>query len=151
MIAISRDDKVLKAIGLESKFDYSVVSNSIVTLIGDYLEARILQQLYYWLKSEYGVVLNDVRWIYKPIREWLSETIIGFSNWQVRKAIASLLAKGLIRREHLYDIHHGHNFAPKNRTYYYSVDYERLEELGLESAFKQKEAVIEKISSESLV
>jgi len=120
---------ILKVEGLETKFDLATVSNSLVNLLGNYLEARILQQLHYWSNSGYGVVIDGVRWIYKPIREFLSEAIIGFTNWQVRKAISSLIEKGVIRREHLYDIHHGHNYAPKNRTYYYSLNYDQIEEL----------------------
>ena len=123
---------VIKVESLKTKFDTIVVSNSFVALIGDYIEARIVQQLHYWSYSEYGVIINDIRWIYKPIREWLSEAFIGFSSWQLRTAIASLVAKGILLKEHLFKEHHGHNFAPKNRTYYYSVNYEQLEKLFLE-------------------
>ncbi len=129
MIAISTNDTVLKVEGLETKFDLGIVSNSLVSLLGSYLEARIVQQIHYWTVKEYGKIINGLRWIYKPIREWLSEVLIGFTSWQIRKAIASLIEKEVLRREHLYDIHHGHNYAPKNRTYYYSLNYEKLEEL----------------------
>ncbi|MGK7899300.1 MAG: hypothetical protein AB4372_38200, partial [Xenococcus sp. (in: cyanobacteria)] len=127
MPQITCDTSVLKVPGLATKFDTSVVSNSLVALVGDYLEARILQQLHYWCYSEYGVVLKGIRWIYKPIRELLLEVLIGFTSWQIRKAILSLVAKGFLLREHLFKEHHGHNFAPKNRTYYYSIDYKKLE------------------------
>ncbi len=123
------DTPVLKVEGLETKFDLATVSNSLVNLLESYLEARIFQQFHYWCHSGYGVVIDGVRWIYKPIRELVSEVLIGFTNWQIRKAIASLIEKGLIKREHLYDVHHGHNYAPKNRTYYYSLNYEKLAEL----------------------
>lgn len=126
---INFDTPVLKVSGLETKFDTSVISNSLVILIGDYLEARIVQQFHYWTMKEYGTVLNGLRWIYKPIRELLSEVLIGFTSWQVRMAIVSLVEKGLLLREHLFKEHHGHNFAPKNRTYYYSVNYQKLQEL----------------------
>ncbi|MGB5709613.1 MAG: hypothetical protein WBM44_01695, partial [Waterburya sp.] len=123
------DTPVLKVESLKTKFDTIVLSNSFVALFGDYLEARIVQQLHFWCYSEYGVVINNIRWIYKPIREWLSEVLIGFSNWQLRTAIASLVEKGILLKEHLFKEHHGHNFAPKNRTYYYSLNYEELEKL----------------------
>ncbi len=123
------DTPVLKVEGLETKFDLATVSNSLVNLLESYLEARIFRKFPYWCHSGYGVVIDGVRWIYKPIRELVSEVLIGFTNWQIRKAIASLIEKGLIKREHLYDVHHGHNYAPKNRTYYYSLNYEKLAEL----------------------
>lgn len=126
------DTPVLKSESLKTKFDTCIVSNSFVALIGDYIEARIVQQLHYWCYSEYGVIINDLRWIYKPIREWLSESFVGFTSWQLRKAIASLVAKGILFKKHLFKEHHGNNFSPKNRTYYYSVNYEYLEKLFLE-------------------
>ena len=125
MPQITCDTPVLKVPGLETKFDTSVMSNSLVVLIGDYLEARILQQLHYWTVKEYGIVLKGARWIYKPVRELLIEVLIGFTSWQIRKAISSLVGKGLLFREHLFKEHHGHNFAPKNRTYYYSINYQK--------------------------
>ncbi|WP_019503289.1 hypothetical protein [Pleurocapsa sp. PCC 7319] len=131
------DTPVIKIESLKTKFDTIVVSNSFVALIGDYIEARIVQQLHYWSYSEYGVIINDIRWIYKPIREWLSEAFIGFSSWQLRTAIASLVKKGILLKEHLFKEHHGNNYAPKNRTYYYSVNYEELEKL-----FREQEMAV---------
>jgi hypothetical protein len=82
--------------------------------------------------SEYGVVIDDTRWIYKPLREWLSEVFSFLTEWKLRKAIASLLEKGLIERKKLYVKHHElkHNnpyWNPKNQTYYYSVNYDELQ------------------------
>ncbi len=125
---INFDHPVLKVEGLESKFDTGIVSNSLIRLLGSYLEARIVQQLHYWTLNEYGTILKGLRWIYKSIQELLSEVLIGFSSWQVRMAISSLVEKELLFREHLFKEHHGHNFAPKNRTYYYSLNYQKLKE-----------------------
>ena len=128
MLTISTNDNILRIEGRETKFDTGIVSNSLVNLLESYLEARIVQQLHYWTVKEYGRVIDGLRWIYKPIREWLSEAISGFTSWQLRKAISSLVEKGILLREHLFGKHHGHNFAPKNRTYYYSLNYKGLEE-----------------------
>ena len=91
-----------------------------------------LHQLHYWSFSQYGVVIDDVRWIYKPIREWLSEVFTFLTEWKLRKAIASLLEKGLIEQKKLYVKHHEikHDnpyWHPKNQTYYYSVNYDELQ------------------------
>ena len=133
MTAISTNDPILKVEELQTKFDLGIVSNSLIKLLGSYLEARIVQQLHYWTVQKYGRVIDGLRWIYKPIREWLTEALIGFTSWQLRKAIASLVEKGVLFREHLFKKHHGNNFAPKNRTYYYSLNYEKLEEFALQA------------------
>ena len=125
---------VIKIDSLQNKFDTLVLSGSFVTLIGDYVEAMIFQQLHYWSYSEYGVVIDEVRWIYKPLREWKNEVFTFLTEWKLRKAIASLLEKGLIERKKLYVKHHEikHDnpyWNPKNQTYYYSVKYDKLQEL----------------------
>ena len=60
---------VIKIESLKTKFDTLVLSNSFITLIGDYIEAHFFQQLHYWSLSEYGVVIDGTRWIYKPLRD----------------------------------------------------------------------------------
>ena len=128
------DTPFIKVESLKTKFDTVIVSNSFITLIGDYVEALFLHQLHYWSYSQYGVVINGRRWIYKPLREWLSEVFAFLTDWKLRKAIASLLEKGLISRQKLYVKHHEiqHDnpyWHPKNQTYYYSVNYDKLQEL----------------------
>jgi hypothetical protein len=128
------DTPVIKVKTLETKFDTIVLSNSFIALLGDCNEARILQQLHYWCYSQYGVVIDGIRWIYKPYREWLSEALTGITSWKLRVAISSLLEKGLIKREKLYVKHHEikHDnpyWHPKNQTYYYSVNYDKLQKL----------------------
>ncbi len=147
MSLFTADSPVLKVEGLETKFDSALVSNSLVILLGgNHLAARILQQLHYCSHAGYGVVIDGVRWIYKPIREFVSEMLVGFTSWQIRQAIAFLVEIGVIRKEHLYAAHHGHNYAPKNRTLYYSVVYERLAELVREFFKKNKKAETEESS-----
>jgi len=123
---------VIKIDSLKTKFDTLVLSNSFVTLIGDYVEALFFHQLHYWSYSEYGVIIDGTRWIYKPLREWLSEVFTFLTEWKLRKAIALLLEKGLIERKKLYVKHHEikHDnpyWNPKNQTYYYSVNYNELQ------------------------
>ena len=123
----------IKVKNLQAKFDAVVISNSFITLIGEVNEAYFLHQLHYWSYSQYGVVLDGIRWIYKPLREWLTEVFPFMTEWKLRKAIASLLDKGLIERKKLYVKHHEikHDnpyWNPKNQTYYYSVNYDNLQE-----------------------
>ncbi|MCC0175816.1 hypothetical protein I4641_02320 [Waterburya agarophytonicola K14] len=120
---------------LKTKFDTVVISNSLIALLDhNYNEARFLQQLHYWSYSEYGVVIDGIRWIFKPISEWLNEVLVGLTEWKLRKVIASLLEKNLIRREKLFARHQKQEYKsfwwqPKNQTYYYSINYEELGKL----------------------
>lgn len=128
MTSISTNDNILRFETLQTKFDLGIVSNSLIALLGSYEEARIIQQLHYWMVKGYGKIIDGLRWIYKPIKEWIEEVFPSASSWRIRKAIVSLESKNILLKEHLYHEHHGHNFAPKNRTYYYSLNYEGLEE-----------------------
>ena len=129
------DTPVIEIDSLKTKFDTVVVSNSLIALLDyNYNEARLLQQLHYWSYSEYGVVIDGIRWIYKSAREWLSEALVGLTEWKLRRAIASLLKKKLIRREKLFSRHQQQEYRsfwwqPRNQTYYYSINYEELEKL----------------------
>ena len=126
---------VIQVEGLKTKFDTVVVSNSLIALLDyNFDEARFLQQLHYWSYSKYGVVIDGVRWIHKSVREWITEALAGFTEWKLRKAIASLLEKKLIKREKLFVRHQKQEYRsfwwqPKNQTYYYSIDYEELQKL----------------------
>ena len=126
---------VIQIENLKTKFDTVVVSNSLITLLDyNFDEARFLQQLHYWSYSKYGVVIDGIRWIYKSAREWLSEALIGLTEWKLRRAITSLLEKNLIRREKLYVQHYEQEYQapwwnPKNQTYYYSINYDELQKL----------------------
>ena len=129
------DTPVIQIDSLKTKFDTVVVSNSLIALLDhNYNEARFLQQLHYWSYSEYGVVIDGIRWIYKSAREWLSEALIGLSEWKLRKAISSLLEKNLIRKEKLFTKHQKQEYKsfwwqPNNQTCYYSINYEELQKL----------------------
>lgn len=97
---------VIQIESLKTKFDTTVVSNSLIALLDySYEEARFLQQLHYWSHSKYGVVIDGIRWIYKSAKEWLVEVLAGMSEWKLRKTITSLLEKGLIRRDKLFTKH----------------------------------------------
>ena len=121
---------VLQISGLETKYDTVPVSGSLELILGNALEAKIVQQLHFWTQQESsGILYKGMRWIYKSIREWIEEVLPIWSRGQVNRAIARLVEKGVIVKEHLFKKHHGHNYDPKNRTLYYSLVYERLQKL----------------------
>ena len=129
------DHPVIQIDSLKTKFDTVVVSNSLIALLDhNYNEARFLQQLHYWSYSQYGVVIDGIRWIYKSAKEWLNEALIGLSEWKLREAIKSLKKKNLIRKEKLFAKHQKQEYKsfwwqPRNQTCYYSVNYEELQKL----------------------
>ena len=142
---------VLKAKGLETKFDVIPASNSMAILLGSMDLASIVQQLYYWGLKGYGEVIDGVRWFYKPIREWIEEVFPTLSPWQLTKLMNQLVELGVVRREKLFTKHQiqqGARFwwQPKNQTYYYSLNTERLQEVAenYETAETPENSVFEK-------
>ena len=134
MAKVTFGKSVLQVEGLEVKYDIVPVSSSLARLIGDKDSASIVQQLYYWLEQGYGEVIEGVRWIYKPVKEWIEEVFPTYTSYQLSKMMKQLSDRGIIRREKLFTKHQiqrGDRFwwQPKNQTYYYSLNYEKLQEL----------------------
>ena len=136
-------DKVLIIPDLKTKFDLSVVSNSLVKALGDYLEARVLQQFYYLSVIDGGFWYKGRHWIYKKLSELIEESFIGFSEWQVRQAIARLIEKGLLLKEYLWEQQFGRDGSKwlRNRTLYYAVNVETSNDYSLESSKKVETAL----------
>ena len=138
-ISIDFNSPVIRIPGYETKYDFAGASNSLVRLFNDYLQARIVQQFHFWLwMKKGGVVIRGVKWIYKALRMLQEEAIVGFSEYQIRKAISILVAQGILIREQLHREHYGavHACAAYNRQYYYRIDYEILE-LFIQSKIKE--------------
>ena len=76
--------------------------------------AIFLQQLHYWLEKV-TTCHNHQKWVYKTLEEWAKE----FPFWSeatIKRVIKMLKDKSLLKIE---------NFA-KNRTNYYTLDYQKL-------------------------
>lgn len=129
MSVVSSNNTILVVEELRSKSDLITVSNSLVIVLDSYEEARIVQQIHSWIKAGQGVIIDGYRWFDISIQDWIAEVIPTASNWKMRSYLNSLVKKGVLEREHLFKVHHGHNYSPRNRTYYYRLDYERLSEL----------------------
>ena len=120
---------VITVKGLETKYDTVPISNSLVVVLGSYQEALIVQLIHSWIREGQGIMLDGKTWFDKSIKDWVSEVMPSSSTWKMRSYINSLVNKGVLERQQLYKKHHGHNISPKNRTYYYRLDYEKLSEL----------------------
>lgn len=131
---VTFNGNILQIEQLETKYDVIPAANSLTLLTGDRDSACIVQQLFYWLKQGYGEVIDGVRWIYKPVKEWISEVCPALTPYQFGRITKQLSDRGIIRREKLFTQHQiqrGNRFwwQPRNQTYYYTLNYERIQEL----------------------
>lgn len=85
--------------------------------------ALFLQQLHYWLTSEskIGVTHNGKRWIYNSIKDW-ANNIKTISEATIKRSITYLRKQNIIFIQSL-------NPNKAVRTNYYTINYERLDEI----------------------
>ncbi len=131
---INFDNPVLKIEGLQVRFNTIPLSGCLARLLGSNDLALIVQQLHYWLQQGYGVVIDGVRWIHKSIKEMREEVFPTLSHWQLSKLMSQLVEREILIREKLFTKHQiqqGDRFwwQPKNQTYYYRINREKLQEL----------------------
>ncbi len=83
--------------------------------------AAFLSRLNYWVQGRNsGVMHKGMRWIFNTAQEWSQQ--LGISDRQVRRIVAELKEAGIILVEKLADY-------KSNRTNYYTINYDRLNEL----------------------
>ncbi len=101
--------------------DYPIqVLPKLATVIG-LNEAIILQQLHYWLNSKSAKMIKGKRWIHNTYEEWQEQ----FPFWSVatvKRTLTSLSKQNLIIKEN-------YNKAGFDKTIWYSIDYDKLEEV----------------------
>lgn len=83
-------------------------------------EAIVLQQLHYWLEKSTHIH-DGRRWVYNTTAEW-QENFPFWSEPTIRRVFASLKKKGVV-------LTGNYNRAGFDRTLWYSIDYEKLEEM----------------------
>ena len=133
MRKITFSKSVLQVEGLEVKYDVVEVSNSMVALLGSVEEATIVQLIHSWTLAGEGAVIDGNHWFNKSIKDWIAEVMPLTSPWKMRSYMKSLVSKGVLERKQLHKKHYGHNYSPKNRTYYYRLDYKGLSKLVTEA------------------
>lgn len=83
--------------------------------------AAFLSQLNYWITfTRSGIIHNGKRWVFNTAEQWSKQ--IGVSDRQVRRIVASLRDAGVLLVAKLADY-------KSNRTNYYTINYERLNQL----------------------
>lgn len=85
--------------------------------------AAFIARLDFWIqKKKFGVLHNGLRWIFNTAKEWSEQ--IGVSERQIRRIVLALKEAGIISVDKLADY-------KSNRTNYYTLNYNRLNELFL--------------------
>jgi hypothetical protein len=110
-----------------------VIASSLAELVG-LNESIILQQLHYWINKN-PKEIDGRKWIYNTYDDWKEQ----FPFWSIstiRRIITTLENLGII-------LTGNYNQRKFDKTKWYSLDYERLEELkksrGVNSASVQNE------------
>ena len=129
MAKVTFGNPVIQVEGLEVKYDVIEVSSSMVALLGSIEEATIVQLIHSWTLAGEGVIIDGNHWFNKSIADWISEAMPLTSPWKMRSYMKSLVSKRVLERKQLHKEHYGHNYSPRNRTYYYRLDREGLSKL----------------------
>lgn len=84
-------------------------------------EAIVLQQIHYWLNYS-KVVYQGKRWIYKSLEQWQSQDFHFWCIRTIQRIMKKLTKEGFIFVQKL-------DKNPFNHTYYYTINYERINEV----------------------
>lgn len=87
-------------------------------------QAIVIQQIHYWLQAS-KTKINDKKWVYNTIDEWL-EQFPFFSRSTLERTISSLVKDGFLIVEKL-------STFKSDRTNYYTIDYVKLNESSLQN------------------
>lgn len=103
---------------LFDKDDILLVNRRLAAIVG-LNEAIVLQQIDYWVKKKRGGVEHQgCRWVFNSLEKWHAQ----FPFWSkdtVKRALAALKARGLIRVQKLSE-------EARDQTNYYTVDYQAV-------------------------
>lgn len=96
-----------------------VVNTDLAVLIGLH-EAIVLQQVHYWLQKNINIV-DGRSWVYNSMDEWHKQFRY-VSRDTVKRTFKSLVELGLLETGN----HNKHHF---DKTKWYSINYEKLDEI----------------------
>ena len=110
----------MKASWLYSKHPI-LVDTDLAVVIG-LKEAVVAQQLNYWLHSKSAKIINGRRWIYNTYEKWQKDSFPFFTIATIRRTFGSLEKQKIVLTGNF-------NKAGFDKTKWYSIDEERLDEL----------------------
>ena len=97
-----------------------VIQPKLIELLGDPTEAIILQQIHYWLVKNINYK-DGYSWVYNSIKDW-NKQFRWLSESTLKRKFKSLEDKGLL-------ITRNYNKAKFDRTKWYRIDYDALDEM----------------------
>lgn len=97
-----------------------VIQPKLIELLGDPTEAIILQQIHYWLVKNINYK-DGYSWVYNSIKDW-NKQFRWLSELTLKRKFKSLEDKGLL-------ITGNYNKAKFDRTKWYRIDYDALDEM----------------------
>ena len=97
-----------------------VIQSKLIELLGDPTEAIILQQIHYWLVKNMNIK-DGYSWVYNSIKDW-NKQFKWLSEPTLKRKFKSLEDKGLL-------ITGNYNKAKFDRTKWYRIDYDALDEM----------------------
>lgn len=97
-----------------------VIQSKLIELLGDPTEAIILQQVHYWLVKNINIK-DGYSWVYNSIKDW-NKQFKWLSEPTLKRKFKSLEDKGLL-------ITGNYNKAKFDRTKWYRIDYDALDEM----------------------
>lgn len=117
-------------------FLFKTIDTSVaLALEGDILGSLVVQQLDDWINKKQGFLYQDRYWISIGIKEWLEKDLFPWSSiGKVRTSIRRTIEIGVLKSNFLYEEEFGTNYSPFARKLYYTIDYERLNDLILVKA-----------------
>ena len=97
-----------------------VIQPKLIELLGDPTEAIILQQIHYWFVKNMNIK-DGYSWVYNSIKDW-NKQFKWLSEPTLKRKFKSLEDKGLL-------ITGNYNKAKFDRTKWYRIDYDALDEM----------------------
>ena len=97
-----------------------VIQPKLIELLGDPTEAIILQQIHYWLLKNMNIK-DGYSWVYNSVKDW-NKQFKWLSEPTLKRKFKSLEDKGLL-------ITGNYNKAKFDRTKWYRIDYDALDEM----------------------
>lgn len=97
-----------------------VIQPKLIELLEDPTEAIILQQIHYWLVKNINIK-DGYSWVYNSIKDW-NKQFKWLSEPTLKRKFKSLEDKGLL-------ITGNYNKAKFDRTKWYRIDYDALDEM----------------------
>ena len=104
-------------------------------------EAIVLQQLDYWIRlfreqNDPSHFRDGEWWVYNTIEQWRKDNFPFWSESTIRRALESLIEKGLVKRGR-------YNKFGYDRTFWYAIDHEAISQLDQNKAPVCQEASVQ--------